>query len=245
MSHDPTDDPETESYLESDAEHDTEELELPITEVLPRFNAEEERYIEVQLEVKRRFRHENQFTESDVEPMDDTPVFEGEYPATRKNILSFFASSIKRMGQGILLVVVIWALWFYAPTALFDIQPGSETSWNVGFITAGVTIVTLIVIFLLEIKNFMLWKNWRLEVTEAEVIITQSKSIIGRIDEMRLSLRRSSVETVRTKRKWYLSFLNIYTVSFDAPGDQDTPFHDMKYVMNGKLLKKLFTKEEE
>jgi len=237
------DDSDSESYLDfmnkPDPASDAKTSDTAAINGTPRFSAEEERQIEVELEVRRRFRDETQVVEPEI---DTTPLsFEGEYPATRKHILSFFASSSKRLGQGVLAIALVWLLALYVPNAFFDAQPGSEMSWNIGLIAAGMTALIVFVVFLLEIKSFMQWKNWRLEVTDTEVIIDQEKSIIGRLNEVHLTLRRNSVETVNAERKWYLLFLNIYTVSFDAPGDQDMAFHNMKYVMNGKLLEELFT----
>jgi len=240
--------PSVDLRVESDGEPQIDEDTLPIPVDKPRFTEEDEHWLELQVELARRIKglEPTVVPESVVDPqteilqINEEPVFEGVYPATRRNMWSFLVDSWQRVGGGILLIVILWLGVSYVPGAFFGIETGSQTSWNIGLISAGITVLIIVTVFLMEIQNFMRWRKWGIEVTEKEVIIGQDRSIIGRLDENYTSLRRERVEYIRVERRWYLSFLNAYTVSFDAPTGEDTAFHDLKFIKNGKLLKELF-----
>ncbi|MDB5159965.1 MAG: hypothetical protein JWO99_228 [Candidatus Saccharibacteria bacterium] len=219
------------------------EIEAPtVTPVAPpRFSEAEERHIEVMMEVNRRLKDEeraqHQLTENE---LDADVEFSDTYRPRKKHIVSFLLQSKRRIGGGLLIIVALWALVAYVPSNAFDVQFGSTLSWEIGGVAVLATLLVIAVVFFYEIHNFMLWKNWKLEVTTTEVLIGQKSSILGRVDEDNQGLRRSKVEFVEVKRKWYLFFLDAYTVSFDAPTESDRDFNDMTFIRGGKLLKQMF-----
>lgn len=169
---------------------------------------------------------------------------EGNYAPTRRHAMSFVMASWKQLGGGLLALFVVWTGALLLP-GLFqnaESSSGSSPNWIVILVTAGLTIIVLGVTFLIVIDDFKHWTNFTLEVDNFEVKINQIESFIGRVDSLDPAIRRRSVETVIVQRKWYLFFLNAYTVTFNAAGtSDDLYFHDMKFIKNGKLLKKLFS----
>lgn len=231
-----------------DSSNDDESSIEPLEPVAPiaRFTDTEDHQIEMWAEAIRRSKDVNLVVEAAVEAETEPTTtalmaFEGTCGPERKNVLSFVVASWRRIGGGMLSIIALWLIAFYVPGRYFEVQAGSQESTSIILISAGITALIVVVVFFLEIHNFMLWKNWRLEVSDSEVIISQARSLIGRVDENRISLRRDSVEFVKVSRKWYLWFLNIYTVSFDAPTGEDVAFHDLRFTKNGKLIKVLFT----
>jgi membrane protein YdbS with pleckstrin-like domain len=229
----------------TDDENDqpTTQIDIPsLSESTSQFSPEDEHNIRIQLEVHRR---QKALDSAGQLPVDDTPeaprAYEGEYKPTRKHVLTVIVDSWQRISGGLLAMVAIIALVIIVPRQIMDEAAIDAHSTYIVLTAVGAPIIILFVIFLVEIQSFMRWKNWRLEVTDTEVIITQKRSIIGRISQSKTSLRRQSIETVQVSRKWYLSFLNAYTVTFDAPGERDGEFHDLKNIRNGALLEELFS----
>lgn len=223
-------------------ESDREIEAVPVTPVAPaRFSEAEERHIEVMMEVQRRFKDEERAQPTLAEIESDTDIeFSDIYRPRKKHIVSFLLESKRRIGGGFLIIIALWVLVAYVPSNVFNVQFGSTLSWEIGGVATLATLIIIAVVFFYEIHNFMLWKNWELEVTTAEVLIRQKSSIIGRVDEDNQGLRRSKIEFIEVKRKWYLFFLDAYTVSFDAPAERDVGFNDMTFIRGGKLLKKMF-----
>lgn len=216
------------------------ETEVPSVSSL-QFNETEERQIAVMAEA---FRRAQGFTPLS-EPTDEQLIavegkLIGAYLPRRRHFLSFVVETWRRIGGGLLTILILWILISFVPAVYFDIQAGSQQSLLVGLIAVGITFVIVVVVFLLELQSFMRWSNWKLEVTSNEVIIGQSRSFIGRLDENSQSLRRRSVEYVQVERKWYLWFIDAWTVSFDTPTGEDQDFHDLRFIKDGKLLKALF-----
>lgn len=234
-----------------DSSNDDESSIEPPEPVAPiaRFTDTEDHQIEMWAEAIRRSKDVDLVVEAAVEAKIEPTTtalmaFEGTCGPDRKNVLSFIVASWQRIGGGMLSIIALWLIAFYVPGRYFEVKAGSQESTNIILICVAVTALIAVVVFLLEIHSFKLWTNWRLEVSDSEVIISQTRSFIGRVDENRISLRRGSVEFVEVSRKWYLWFLNIYTVSFDAPTGEDTAFHDLRFIKNGKLIKELFTHKQ-
>jgi len=212
--------------------------------LVPRFNHVEERQIAVGLEIQRRL----QASLSLDEPDDSRQLVVeniGVYPPEKRHFLSFV---IKEWGQiiGLLLLVITHkALAAIVSAKFFGIEFGSRQSAIVMLAATVVTFFIVTTVILLELQKFMYWRNWTLTVTETEVILQQRSSIIGRLSETSQSLRRRSVEYIKVKRKWYLWFLDAWTVSFDAPSDEDADFHDLHFIRKGKLLRTLFAERKD
>jgi len=261
MDSDPSDDSPRESYFDFPIEQKLEwepsearKVEPVLKPVaapkeMPHFTPEEERQIEINLEVKRRWLRENAHEELVMEPDFETDPeilvsFEGTYPAAKKHILSFFMTARKNIGLGLAAIVALWLVVLFVADSFFNVEQGSEASVNIGLICFGLTLIIIATVYFMEIKNFMLWRKWSLEVTLVQVRIDRDKSFLGRFDEEHKSLRRISIESVDVKRSRWLFFIDAWTVSFNAPIIEDGDFRGMTFIKRGKKLKELFTPPE-
>ena len=250
--------PETESYFEFDLDKTTEleTITQPIFEPNSpadeghklTFTEKEERFIQVRVEINRRtmlLETDAVSVTDDMTELIDTPALinqKGIYIPTRRSIWSYLVVSWKQSSIGILVLIAIWLLATIVPTTFFEVESGSRENWIIILIAIGIMILTLVVLFLVELKPFMKWRNWTLEVTDSEVIISQKESVIGRVNEFNLALERSSVKVVKVERKWYLFFLDMWTVTFDTPTEEDREFHGLLYIKHGKQLQELFAR---
>jgi membrane protein YdbS with pleckstrin-like domain len=223
------------------------EIDAPPVPPAPqrRFSDDDEHDIEKIMEAHRRLRQEESATAVLSTAADETstrPIetFTDVYKRRRKHITSFIVKAWKRVGEGLIAIIILWLLVSFVPSHYFNIQFGSNRSLLVGLVAVALTILIIVIVLLAEIQAFMRWKNWKIEVTETHVNISQRKSILGRLDSMNESLPRASVQFVEVKRKWYLSFLNAYTVTFDAPSESDQDFHDLPYIKDGAVLNRMF-----
>lgn len=227
----------------------TERIPLP-------FSEEEERQIEILVEAWRRLLTGYTVSQpthaSAAEPVtepivtadtsnDELQPPNREYSERRRNVLSYIMVTWKQAGLGLLLVIGLWVLVGVLPGYLYDVQPWSETSLNIGLISVGITLLIVIIFVAIDIQNFKRWRNWTIEVTESEIIIRQKRSIIGRLNDEKYVLRRSRIDNIKVSRKWYFALLriNAYTVTLDAPGEEDQAFHGLIYIKDGDLLEEL------
>lgn len=219
--------------------------EAPATtpNLLP-FSVDEDRHIEMMAEAIRRSHvgATDSFTaigdEQQAEPLEVKVL----YPATRRHILWFFNESRGRVGAGILAIVIIWVLVYLAPQLLFTTKQANDYIGTETLINIGATVLVLFVVFLLEIRTFVLWRTWKLEVTNTSITIGQPGNGFLAIDDDQPVLSRSAGQVVDIKRKWYfaLFLLSIYTVSFDSPSQMDDSFKNLMFIKNAKKLKDIF-----
>ena len=222
----------------------------------PPFTEEEQRHINLLAEVLRRSlpavapqaavqAPQNVAPEPDDEwEDDDEDIPQGQilYPPTRRHIFWLIHESAARILYGILGIVLTWVLVYLVPFVLFTAQYVNEHAAIESLIGAGVTLVICLVVFFMELRNIVLWRTWKLEVTSTAIQIGQSGNGFLAIDEDLTSFKRSGGEIVDPVRKWYFKLfgLNIYTVSFDSPSQMDEKFKNLTFIKNGNMLKDIF-----
>ena len=220
------------------------------------FTPKEERKIQMRVEAKRRFRELQESAKpsfedrTDIEPHEEPAEEEDQgntevlYPPTRRHILWLFSEMVsgKKVRVILLLIVLAWVVVFGGAYALFDADYVADHAATEILISVGVTVLLLVVLFILEIRTFVVWRTWKLQVTSTAIKVGHPGVGWLGIDDTQGVFKRSGGEIADVTKKWYfmLFFLNSYTVSFDSPSQMDEKFKDLAFIKNGNKLKNIF-----
>jgi hypothetical protein len=222
----------------------------------PKFTLTEEEehqiFLEVEkqrriMELQRDFNHTAQTPQSvESEPALDSdeqttlPVsMDGTYPAKSRHFL-WLIDEGKRIQQALGVVVVMWAVVIILVPQLFRIEVFSVSFAVILLVTFCLTLIVCIVGILFDLRTYVRWRNLTLEVDEFNVWLIQKGVPWLGIDDDVQSLRRSRVETIRVRKRWFLILFDASIVTFDAAGNGDEAFHNLSYVRGGKHLDRLF-----
>jgi hypothetical protein len=166
------------------------------------------------------------------------------YPSTRRHILWFFNELLtgKTTKVILILIVFVWLSAYGGTYLLFtpefvNSHIATETS-----LAIAATLLLLVLLFLLKIRTFVIWRTWKLEVTSTAIKVGHPGVGWLGIDDTQDVFKRSGGEVAKVVRKWYfvLFVLNSYIVSFDSASQMDDDFKDLKFIKNGKKLKDIF-----
>lgn len=231
-----------------DKQETHESSEAPVTASYPgQFNLQEEHHIEMMAEAIRRSRSTADAPTFRVEEDVKTQSFEQEivvlYPARRRHIFWFLNEARRRIGYGILTIVFAWVLVFLLPSILFTQEIADTHTTIEVLIGIGATMLVVLMVYLFELRKFVLWRTWKLEVTNTTISVGQPGNGFLGIDEDQTVFKRSGGEIADATRKWYFKLLtsNIYTVSFDSTAQMDEKFKDLTFIKDGNTLKNIFS----